>query len=130
MQLSNTSQVFLVSSLRVLHYLQVYFDIVLCYCVNQMQLCKMLNTNKNYSASVNYYCVGDDIDHLISYSMSWTLEEEVGCARKYGSLRFWISRVIKEVHEGALNKTRSALNKARRYTRDTLYEAWDTWKVP
>ena len=41
-----------------------------------------LKQSYSVSASVNSPGVGDDIDNLIAYSMTCTLEEEVGCARK------------------------------------------------
>ena len=49
--------------------------------------------------------MGEEFDHLIAYFMSFTLKDDVECARKYGSLMFGSLReVIKEVHEWCLEQ--------------------------
>lgn len=56
----------------------------------------------------------DGIDNLIAHSMTCTLEEEVGCARKYGRLRFGSPHeVIKEVHEGCLELGKRSIEQGK-----------------
>ena len=55
------------------------------------------------SASVDSHSVGNDFDHLIAHFMTCALDEEIGCAMKYGRLRFGSPHeVINEMHVGCL----------------------------